>query len=321
MTPPPHSAANPEVPIRRAVIDIGTNSVKVLVGDVAHGQLTPVCEMSRQTRLGAGFYNTHKLQKPAIDLTASVVAEFQASAVKLGAKWVRIIATSAARDAVNANELTGAVRNASGLETEILSGEQEAEWVFRGVTSNRELAESAVLILDVGGGSTEFIVGDGGVPQFRNSYSLGTVRLLEQLHLEDPPGMAALARCRAWLKDYLVRHVAPSLQPALRDCRGPVRLVGTGGTATILARMETHMAGFDREKIEAANIPFSAIETHLPEQWQMTLEQRQKIVGVPPNRGDVLLTGMAIYEAIMTQFGISQLGVSTRGLRFWALLH
>jgi exopolyphosphatase / guanosine-5'-triphosphate,3'-diphosphate pyrophosphatase len=311
---------NQDVPNRRAVIDIGTNSVKVLVADLADGRLTPVSEMSRQTRLGAGFYGTHKLLRPAIDLTAVAVAEFRDSAAKLGASSIRVIATSAARDARNAAELIDAVRTASGLETEILSGDKEAEWVFRGVTSCPSLAQSPVLILDVGGGSTEFIVGDHAVPQFRSSYSLGTVRLLEQLHPGDPPGLAALEECRAWLKNFLVTQVGPGLEPALRACRGPVRLVGTGGTATILARIEAGMAGFDRDKIEAARIPLARVQAHLREQWQMTLAQRQRIAGMPPSRGDVILTGMAIYESIMAQFGLAQLGVSTRGLRFWALL-
>jgi exopolyphosphatase/guanosine-5'-triphosphate,3'-diphosphate pyrophosphatase len=312
---------NPEVPNRRAVIDIGTNSVKVLVADLADGRLVPVSEMSRQTRLGAGFYVTHILQPPAIALTAEAVAEFRESAAKLGASSIRIIATSAARDARNAGELINAVRQRTGLETEILSGDKEAEWTFCGVTSNPRLAQSPVLILDVGGGSTEFIVGDHAVPHIRSSFSLGTVRLLEQLSLDDPPGLAALEECRAWLKDFLVEQVAPGIEPALRACRGAVHLVGTGGTATILARIETRMAGFDRDKIEAAEIRLPRIQAYLQEQWQMTLEQRQRIVGMPPNRGDVILTGMAIYESIMTQFGLSLLEVSTRGLRYWALLH
>jgi exopolyphosphatase/guanosine-5'-triphosphate,3'-diphosphate pyrophosphatase len=312
---------NPEVPNRRAVIDIGTNSVKVLVADLADGRLVPVSEMSRQTRLGAGFYVTHILQPPAIALTAEAVAEFRESAAKLGASSIRIIATSAARDARNAGELINAVRQRTGLETEILSGDKEAEWTFCGVTSNPRLAQSPVLILDVGGGSTEFIVGDHAVPHIRSSFSLGTVRLLEQLSLDDPPGLAALEECRAWLKDFLVKQVAPGIEPALRACRGAVHLVGTGGTATILARIETRMAGFDRDKIEAAEIRLPRIQAYLQEQWQMTLEQRQRIVGMPPNRGDVILTGMAIYESIMTQFGLSLLEVSTRGLRYWALLH
>ncbi|MGO8698501.1 MAG: Ppx/GppA family phosphatase [Limisphaerales bacterium] len=308
------------IPHRRAVIDIGTNSVKLLVADVAEHSLTPVAETSRQTRLGAGFYGTRQLQKPAIASTAEAVTEFANNAAELGAAETRLIATSAARDALNVAELVDAIRKSCGLEMDILSGDKEADWVFRGVTTGTPLARSPVLVLDVGGGSTEFIVGDHGVPQFRDSYGVGTVRLLEQLRPSDPPGLRALIACRVWLRDYLRAEVVPLLRPALNACQQPVKLVGTGGTATILARIETGMTGFDRDKIESTTLHLEGIRSLVEAHWQMTLEQRQSLPGIPAKRGDVILTGVAIYEAIMEQFGFSQLAVSTRGLRYWALL-
>jgi exopolyphosphatase/guanosine-5'-triphosphate,3'-diphosphate pyrophosphatase len=307
------------MPNRRAVIDVGTNSVKLLVGDITGGMVTPVSEGSRQTRLGAGFYSTRRLQASAIALTAEAVAEFSKTATGLGAAPARVIATSAARDATNAEELLDAVRRACGLKMEVISGDKEADWVFRGVTTNPKLAKSPVLILDVGGGSTEIIVGDNAVPQFRSSYSLGTVRLLEQLRPGDPPGLRALLQCRAWLRDFLKKEVAPLLKPALIG-RQPVRLVGTGGTATLLARIEAKMTDFDRDKIEATPLTLAGIRRELESHWQMSLAERQKIVGLPANRSDVILTGIAIYESIMEQFGFKDLTVSTRGLRYWALL-
>jgi exopolyphosphatase/guanosine-5'-triphosphate,3'-diphosphate pyrophosphatase len=212
-----------------------------------------------------------------------------------------------------------AIQRGCGLNMEVISGDKEADWVFRGVTTNPNLARSPVLILDVGGGSTEFIVGDNAVPQFRSSYSMGTVRLLEQLRPADPPGLRALIQCRVLLRDFLKAEVAPLLKPALNAQR-PARLVGTGGTATILARIQARMADFDREKIEATSMTLEDIRRELESEWQMTQAQRQKIVGLPPNRSDVILTGAAIYESIMELFGFDQLMVSTRGLRFWALL-
>jgi exopolyphosphatase/guanosine-5'-triphosphate,3'-diphosphate pyrophosphatase len=306
---------------RRAVIDVGTNSVKLLIADVAGGAVTPVSEVSKQTRLGAGFYLTRRLQRPAMALTADAVAEFSSSAAKLGAGPVRVIATSAARDAINVTELSDAIRGRCGLEMEVLSGDKEADWVFRGVTSNTALARSPVLVLDVGGGSTEFIVGDNGVPQFRSSYSLGTVRLLEQLRPGDPPGLRALMACRVWLRDYLKAQVVPLLKPALSAARRPVRLVGTGGSATILGRIRAQLNDFDREKIDATTLTLGDIRDLVESHWQMTLSQRQNIVGLPADRADVILTGMAIYEAIMEQLGFKDLALSTRGLRYWALLH
>jgi exopolyphosphatase/guanosine-5'-triphosphate,3'-diphosphate pyrophosphatase len=306
-------------PSRRAVIDVGTNSVKLLVGDIAGNTVTPVSETSTQTRLGAGFYSTRRLQRPAIALTAEAVAEYSKTATKLGAETARVIATSAARDALNADELTEAIQRASGLHVEVISGDKEADWVFRGVTTDPNLAQSPVLILDVGGGSTEIIVGENAVPQFRSSYGLGTVRLLEQFPPGDPPGLRALLRCRTWLRDFLKTEVVPLLKPAL-NLRRSVRLVGTGGTATVLARMEGKLANFDRNKIEATHLTLESIRRNLESHWQMTQAERQNIVGLPPNRSDVILTGVAIYESIMEQFGFNDMLISTRGLRYWALL-
>ncbi len=312
---------NKSSPERRAVIDVGTNSVKLLVGDVSGDSLTPVSETSRQTRLGAGLYATHRLKPSAIAATAEAAKEFYHAAQQLGATSLRLVATSAARDAQNVGELAQAIRQSCGLELEVISGDKEADWVFRGVTSNPKLARSPVLILDVGGGSTEFIVGEHAVPQFRNSYNLGTVRLLEQLHPGNPPGLRALMACRVWLRDFLKVNVVPLLRPALAACKSPVQLVGTGGSATLLARIQGGIADFDRDKIESTPITLDLIHSHLESQWQMTLADREKIVGMAPKRADVILTGIAIYEAIMEQLGFSELTVSTRGLRYWVLLH
>jgi exopolyphosphatase/guanosine-5'-triphosphate,3'-diphosphate pyrophosphatase len=238
----------------------------------------------------------------------------------LGASSTRVIATSASRDAANGQELIDAVKNTAGLSIEVISGQLEAAWAFRGVTSDPLLAPLALLILDLGGGSTEFIVGENSLQIFSHSYDLGTVRLLHELNLQDPPGLGTLKEVRARLKDFLDRQVAPDLEPALRKCTQPVQLIGTGGTATILARMEAKMETFDREKIEATRLQLEQLCSDTERLWQMPLAQRQKIVGLPPNRADVILTGMAIYESIMARFGFSELRISTRGLRFAALL-
>jgi exopolyphosphatase/guanosine-5'-triphosphate,3'-diphosphate pyrophosphatase len=312
---------NSNNPERRAVIDVGTNSVKLLVADVAGASLTPISETSKQTRLGAGFYSTRRLQLSAIAATAEAVKGFFDAARELGASSPRLIATSAARDALNASDLAEAISQSCGLRMEVISGQKEADWVFRGVTSDPKLAALPVLILDVGGGSTEFIVGENAVPQFRNSYSMGTVRMLEQFRPADPPGLRALMACRVWLRDFLKAQVFPLLRPALSACKRTVKLVGTGGTATLLPRIQGHLTDFDRDKIESTPLTLDMIREHLESHWQMTLAERQQIVGLPPKRADVILTGIAIYEAIMEQFGFTELTVSTRGLRYWALLN
>ena len=304
---------------RRAVIDVGTNSVKLLVADIFDSEVIPVEELSKQTRLGRGFYETHQLQPEAISATAQAVEKFAAQAKALQVENIRVIATSAARDAINAHDLIDAIQAGSGLPVEIISGQQEADWVFRGVASDPKLAGSPLLIIDVGGGSTEFILGEGTHQYFRNSFRLGSVRLLEQLKPGDPPGAAALAGCRQSLKKFLNEQIAPEVNPALKQ-REPVLLIGTGGTATILARMEKQLEDFHREEIEAARLSLGQVNLHMHRLWNISMEERRKIVGLPPKRADVILTGLAIYEATLECFGFTELRISTRGLRYAAVL-
>ena len=210
-------------PIRRAVIDVGTNSVKLLVADVALGEVRPVSEQSHQTRLGHAFYETHRLQPEAIDATAKAVADFAAMAREAQATSIRVIATSAAREAVNRDELTSAIEQASGLKVEVISGEQEAVLGFQGVTTDPQLAEGPLLLLDVGGGSTQFVFGRDGHAQFSHSFPLGSVRLLETMPCSDPPKPAELAACRQWLRSFLDKEVRPRLQDG--RARWPQRAV------------------------------------------------------------------------------------------------
>ena len=325
-------------PIRRAVIDVGTNSVKLLVADVAGREIRPVCEQSKQTRLGHAFYETHRLQAEAIGATATAVAVFAAIAREAQAVSIRVLGTSAAREAVNRDELTSAIERASGLNVEVISGEQEAALGFQGVATDPQLAQGPVLLMDVGGGSTQFVFGRDGHAQFSHSFPLGSVRLLETMPCSDPPKPAELAACRQWLKDFLQNQVCPRLLPQLEDWKqgeavdqslltsaptragGAAQLVGVGGTASILASMEAKLTAFDRARIEATRLTAARVTWHLERLWSLPLEQRKNIVGLPKNRADIILMGVAIYQAVLEAFDFPGLRISTRGLRFAALL-
>jgi exopolyphosphatase/guanosine-5'-triphosphate,3'-diphosphate pyrophosphatase len=309
---------------RRAVIDVGTNSVKLLVADVAGRDVQPVHEESRQTRLGRGFYETRRLQADAIARTAEAVVEFAKTAHGHKAGSIRVVATSAARDAVNAGDLTSAIQRASGLKVEIISGGQEAEWAFQGVTTDRELAGAPLLLLDVGGGSTQFILGQGEHQHFAHSFPVGAVRLLEKFPHSDPPTRGEFTACRDWIKKFLQDEVRPELEPALRreaDSKsGEIQLVGTGGTTSILARIESKLDRYDRERMEATRLSLEQVKAHRQRLWSLPLAERREIVGLPKSRADVILTGVVIYEVVMEEFGFKLLRVSTRGLRFAAVM-
>ena len=318
-------------PVRRAVIDVGTNSVKLLVADVAGREIRPIREQSQQTRLGHGFYETHRLQADAIAATAAAVAGFAAMAREAHAVSIRVIATSAAREAVNRDELITAIEQGARLKVEVISGEQEAELGFQGVTTDPQLAQAPLLLMDVGGGSAQFILGRDGHTHFCTSFPLGSVRLLETIPCSDPPKPAELAACRQWLKEFLQKEVRPRVEQEIGSDQslfvsaaagsvGEVQLVGVGGTASILACMETNLGAFDRARIEATRLSAARVAWHLEHLWSLALEERKKTIGLPKNRADVILMGVAIYQAVMEEFGFRELRVSTRGLRFAAVM-
>ena len=308
---------------RRAVIDVGTNSIKLLVADVRDRTVAPVWEDSEQTRLGAGFFATNRLQPEAIAQSARAVASFAAKAREFSAVSIRVIATSAARDAINPGELTSAIERAAGLKVEIISGEQEADWAFQGVSTDPELARRPLLLLDVGGGSTEFILGEAGHKKFARSVQLGAVRLMEKLPHGDPPKAEELARTREFVRQFLDVAVCADLKAHLGTMQHgpePTQLVGTGGTATILARITGGLESYDRVRIEGRRIGQSQVRGEAERLWSLPLAERKNIVGLPKTRADIILTGVVIYEAVMEMFGFAELRISSRGIRFAAVM-
>jgi exopolyphosphatase/guanosine-5'-triphosphate,3'-diphosphate pyrophosphatase len=306
--------------MRRAILDIGTNSVKLLVAEVEGRSVVPLYEKSEQTRLGQGFYPEHRLQASAIHHTARAVARFSAEAHRWNVITLRAIATSAVRDATNREELLDAVRATAGLEIQVISGEQEADWVFAGVLTDPKLAGRSLLIMDVGGGSTEFILGQGEQPIFRKSFPLGTVRLLEQVRPADPPQVKDWEKCQRFLDDALLHQVEPSLRPHLISLESAApQLVGTGGTTSILAAMEAGLNSFDRDRFERTELRREKLRACQQRLWSLPLAQRQGIPGLPANRADVILFGVAVFAGVMEVFGFEQVQVSTRGLRFAAV--
>lgn len=303
----------------RAVIDVGTNSVKYLVATVEGRVVRPLDEGSEQTRLGQGFYETHQLQPAAIQQTAAAVASFAERLDQWRPASIRVVATSAARDAINGGELLQAIRERSQLEVEVISGEQEADWAFQGVVSDASLANRSVLVIDIGGGSTEFTAGSSGHCVFAGSFKLGTVRLLERVPVSDPPTAHELAACADHAARLLETEAKPALAPALAEL-GEVQFVGTGGTTTILARIHLCLRSFNRELIDGATLTHPQVEALVERLWSQPIEQRRSIIGLPSNRADVILPGVAIIHQVMRVLALPTLRISTRGLRFAALM-
>ncbi len=305
----------------RAVIDVGTNSVKLLVAEVLGQVVRPILETSEQTRLGQGFYTHHRLQPDRIAETAQAVARFYATAREHGVDNVRVIATSAARDAQNSHDLVAAIDQTSGLALEIISGAKEAELAFQGVASDPRFHNRPLLILEVGGGSTQVIFSTGQNHAMGHSYKIGSVRLMEHIPHSDPPLPSQLEQCRTHLNHFWAGQLLSEFWPLLsQQPPGGVMLVGTGGSSSVLASIQLGLTEFHREAIESVSFSLETMRTLTERLWSLPLAERRKIPGLPPKRADVMLCGAAIHEAAMTLLELQPLHVSTRGIRFAALL-
>jgi exopolyphosphatase / guanosine-5'-triphosphate,3'-diphosphate pyrophosphatase len=303
----------------RGVIDVGTNSVKLLVAEVSGSRVDPLFEGSEQTRLGAGFYETHRLLAEPIQKTAVAVRGFVEKAARFGTKSLQVIATSAARDAVNQNELLDAIHGVADVELTVISGDLEADWAFAGVASDPELSTRALLVMDIGGGSTEFILGASGQRRAGRSFQLGSVRLLEKFQPSDPPTDEQREICLAWLRSFFAGEIGPFLKE--HCCEDSPTLVSTGGTASILGRVKWGLSSYNREKIEGTFLTAAELAAETQRLWRMRLEERKRLPGLPSSRADVIIMGVAILEAAVEALGFSGARVSTRGLRYGALLH
>jgi exopolyphosphatase/guanosine-5'-triphosphate,3'-diphosphate pyrophosphatase len=283
--------------MRRAVIDIGTNTVKLLVADVEDGTVRPVVAKDVTTRLGEGVNKTHRLATDAIARTVAAVAQYADEARALGAANIVAVATSAARTASNAEEFL----RACPVPVEIISGEREARLIFRGASSDPRWSRERILVMDVGGGSAEWIFGAGGAPERLISLPVGAVRLLEKFGEHDFAGMAAFLRAE------FARQLAP-----FRGA-GAWRMIGTGGTLVTLARIA-------RLPVDGARLSLGAVRELVSRLDAMPLEQRRRVPGLPSERADIIVAGGAVALFAMESLGVEELTVSVRALRFGLLV-
>jgi exopolyphosphatase / guanosine-5'-triphosphate,3'-diphosphate pyrophosphatase len=284
----------------RAVIDIGTNTVKLLVADVQQGQVVPCLHKDKVTRLGEGVNESKHLLPAAITRTVDCINDFYMEAKASGATNIVALTTSASRDATNRDDFFNGVRQSCGLEVQLISGDREAELIFRGVSSDPEWSGKPVLVIDVGGGSAEFIQGGDGKMEIFQSLPLGALRLTEKF---GEGKFAELSEhLRAILRQDLARY----------DLHGR-RMIGTGGTITTLARI----AG---ETVDHAKISRGKLLDMVQRLEAMPLAQRKKVPGLPPDRADIIVAGGAVFLAAMGVLGANELTVSIRNLRYGALL-
>jgi exopolyphosphatase/guanosine-5'-triphosphate,3'-diphosphate pyrophosphatase len=272
-------------------------------------------ERAEITRLGRGVDRTGQLDAKAIADTVAVIARYAAEARALEAAGIACVATSAARDAANGSVFFDAARAAAGLVPEVVSGDEEARLVWTSAWRDFGSPGRTLAVLDVGGGSTELVVGDGPLPRARESAQLGAVRLTERVVTADPIPPTELAALRA-----AAREGARVLPVAAVGDPARATLVGVAGTVTTLAAVERGLRVYDAGVVHGASLARDRLEALFARLGAMTTAERAAVPGMEPKRADVIVAGCAIVLEAMAASGFDELTVSDRGVR-WGLLH
>ena len=293
---------------RVAAVDIGTNSVRLLVADVdgtspRDAKIVPLDRRMRITRLGQGVDGSRALAPEAIARTTAVLREYRDALSEHGVTQVRATATSAARDATNRDEFFTAAHDALGVMPELLSGDEEAALSFLGATADLD-APAPYLVVDIGGGSTEFVLGTDA-PVGLVSLDMGCVRITEQFIHSDPPAPEELSNAVAVVRD-LVAEV-PRMIPGALDA---VTLVGLAGTVTTVAAVEQGLPEYDPEKIHHFRLTREAAEEVFRTLATESAEQRKHNPGLEPGRVDVIVGGAAVLVGIFRVLGFDDMLVS-----------
>jgi len=290
---------------RVAAVDIGTNSVRLLVADLEQpeGPMATLDRRMRITRLGQGVDAARALAPEAVDRTLAVLREYREAIDDHGVARARATATSAARDASNRDEFFAEASAVLGFELELLAGEEEARLSFTGATVGLD-APAPYLVVDIGGGSTELVFGTH-VPEALHSVDIGCVRVTEQWLHSDPPAPEELSNAVSAVRDELA-EVARAM-PAAKDA---ATLIGLAGTVTTVAAIELGLPEYDPERIHHFRLTRAAAEDVFRTLATEPVADRRHNPGLEPERVDVIVGGAVILVAIFRTFEFDELLVS-----------
>lgn len=290
-------------PGRYAAIDLGTVTCRMLVADVdKSGVLHELRREYSIVNLGAGVDASGSLADDAIEHSASVVGSYRALLDGLVDEDADVaviaLATSAARDAANKDQLISRLAR-EGIELNIIPGEVEAQLSFSG--ASMDFAGEDLLVVDVGGGSTEVVAGCGGLaPSCSHSFDVGCRRMTERFLADDPPTLAELERACAWVRDEMDPYFAHLRKNGISWSR----LVAVAGTATTVVSMHEGMVSYDSAKVHGYRVDRGILKSELASLASMPLEQRRRVVGLDPDRAPVIVAGLAILSEILKLAGV-----------------
>jgi exopolyphosphatase / guanosine-5'-triphosphate,3'-diphosphate pyrophosphatase len=297
--------------VRVAVIDLGTNTVRLLVGDIhAPASWAAVYAEQQVTRLGEGLHATGVLGEAAMRRTAAAVAEYVTRAEVEGASHVRILGTSAMREAANARAFATRLTAETGARVDIISGDEEARLTLRGLRRDLALDPGVFLAFDIGGGSTEYVLARDAEMLGAVSLKLGVVRLAERFPFPRRMEQSRYATMLAEIRAQLATEIPPSILRA-----GARVLVGTAGTVTALAALDLELAAYDAARVHGHRLTRAAVDRLLARLGALTVTERAALPCLEPGRADLIIPGTAIVVASMDELGVDAIVVSDYGLR------
>jgi len=299
--------------MRVAVIDIGTNSTRLLVADVEDGRVTELERRSTVTRLGRGVDTSGQLSAEAIEEVCNTVAEYIAMYEPLEPDEVTVIATSAVRDADNSSAFVAELRERFALRPRILDGDEEARLTYLGACADRPAADGT-LVVDIGGGSTELVVGSGREVTYFASLQVGVVRHTERHLKSDPPTAAELEE----LADDVRRLIFAELAKA--DFFQVREGIAVAGTPTSLAAIEQELDPYDPEKVHGYRLSLDSVQRLCSILSGKTLDERLHLRGLHPGRAPTIIAGVLILIQVMRAFGLREIEVSEHDILYGAAL-
>ncbi len=292
---------------------MGTNSTRLLIADVVDGRVREIERRSTVTRLGRGVDTSGQLSAEAIDDVCEAVGAYLPELERHGVERVRAIATSAVRDAANRDMFLAELRERFALDAEILDGAEEARLTYLGAYAERPPAEKT-MVVDIGGGSTELVIGDGPDVGFSASLQAGTVRHTERHLAHDPPEAAEL--------EQLAGDVSVLIDGALEGAAFARANYGIGvaGTPTSLAAIDQQLDPYDPELVHGYRLSLESIQRMLALLASKPLAERVQIVGLHEGRAPTIVAGVVILIQVMRAFGLSEIEVSEHDILWGAAL-
>jgi exopolyphosphatase/guanosine-5'-triphosphate,3'-diphosphate pyrophosphatase len=301
--------------VRVAVVDLGTNTTRLLVADVVDEHVAEVDRRNTVTRLGEDVDAGGELIEGAMERVFAAVAEYRQAIDELGAERTVAVATSAVRDARNGDYFQAQLKERFGIEARIISGDEEARLTFAGATAERPNGRNPVLVLDIGGGSTEFVVGRSGEdPSFHVSTQAGSVRQTERHITTDPPPATEVAELAADVRGIIEAQVPAAVRSGVRDG------VAVAGTPTSLAAIEQRLDPYDSSKVHGYRLALGSAERILRELAAQPEPERRKVVGLHPDRAPTIVAGAVILVESMRAFGLDSIEVGEHDILYGTAL-